>query len=124
MCVDRYVILGGHRDAWVFGGIDPMSGAAVVHETVRGFGLLRSKGASLSLSFVNNGVRRRSGTRIRRCSVRVCIHAGWRPRRTLIFASWDAEEFGLQGSTEWAEVHIHRPMPLHSTCTHTHTEHT
>uniref|UniRef100_A0A8C1TN47 Aminopeptidase NAALADL1 n=1 Tax=Cyprinus carpio TaxID=7962 RepID=A0A8C1TN47_CYPCA len=29
---------------------------------------------------------------------------GWRPRRTLIFASWDAEEFGLLGSTEWAEV--------------------
>ncbi|KAK5868520.1 hypothetical protein PBY51_009527 [Eleginops maclovinus] len=68
---DRYVILGGHRDAWVFGGIDPMSGAAVVHETVRSAGRLISK--------------------------------GWRPRRTLIFASWDAEEFGLQGSTEWAE---------------------
>lgn len=29
---------------------------------------------------------------------------GWRPRRTVIFASWDAEEFGLLGSTEWAEV--------------------
>uniref|UniRef100_A0A673BUD0 Glutamate carboxypeptidase 2 n=1 Tax=Sphaeramia orbicularis TaxID=375764 RepID=A0A673BUD0_9TELE len=68
---DRYVILGGHRDAWVFGGIDPMSGAAVVHETVRSAGRLISK--------------------------------GWRPRRTIIFASWDAEEFGLQGSTEWAE---------------------
>ncbi|TMS07474.1 Glutamate carboxypeptidase 2 [Larimichthys crocea] len=40
---DRYVILGGHRDAWVFGGIDPMSGAAVVHETVRSAGRLLSK---------------------------------------------------------------------------------
>uniref|UniRef100_A0AAQ6A1Z7 Glutamate carboxypeptidase 2 n=1 Tax=Amphiprion ocellaris TaxID=80972 RepID=A0AAQ6A1Z7_AMPOC len=68
---DRYVILGGHRDAWVFGGIDPMSGAAVVHETVRSAGRLLSK--------------------------------GWKPRRTIIFASWDAEEFGLLGSTEWAE---------------------
>lgn len=29
---------------------------------------------------------------------------GWKPRRTIIFASWDAEEFGLLGSTEWAEV--------------------
>lgn len=45
--VDRYVILGGHRDAWVFGGIDPMSGAAVVHETVRSAGRLISKGMSL-----------------------------------------------------------------------------
>lgn len=32
------------------------------------------------------------------------IITGWRPRRTIIFASWDAEEFGLLGSTEWAEV--------------------
>lgn len=34
----------------------------------------------------------------------VCVFLGWRPRRTIIFASWDAEEFGLLGSTEWAEV--------------------
>ncbi len=31
--------------------------------------------------------------------------AGWRPRRTLMLASWDAEEYGLVGSTEWAEEH-------------------
>ncbi|XP_048216353.1 putative N-acetylated-alpha-linked acidic dipeptidase [Perognathus longimembris pacificus] len=68
---DRYVILGGHRDSWVFGGIDPQSGAAVVHEIVRSFGTLAKE--------------------------------GWRPRRTILFASWDAEEFGLLGSTEWAE---------------------
>jgi N-acetylated-alpha-linked acidic dipeptidase len=30
---------------------------------------------------------------------------GWRPRRTLIFAFWDAEEMNLGGSTEWAEEH-------------------
>ncbi|KAM6158021.1 glutamate carboxypeptidase 2 isoform 1-T1 [Rhynchocyon petersi] len=68
---DRYVILGGHRDSWVFGGIDPQSGAAVVHEIVRSFGELKKE--------------------------------GWRPRRTILFASWDAEEYGLLGSTEWAE---------------------
>uniref|UniRef100_A0A671FR77 N-acetylated-alpha-linked acidic dipeptidase 2 n=1 Tax=Rhinolophus ferrumequinum TaxID=59479 RepID=A0A671FR77_RHIFE len=68
---DRYVILGGHRDSWVFGGIDPTTGAAVLQEIVQSFGKLMSR--------------------------------GWRPRRTIIFASWDAEEFGLLGSTEWAE---------------------
>ncbi|KAM6157881.1 N-acetylated-alpha-linked acidic dipeptidase 2 isoform 2-T2 [Rhynchocyon petersi] len=68
---DRYIILGGHRDAWVFGGVDPTSGAAVLQEIVRSFGKL--------------------------------VNKGWRPRRTIIFASWDAEEFGLLGSTEWAE---------------------
>lgn len=30
---------------------------------------------------------------------------GWRPRRTLVYAGWDAEEPGLLGSTEWAEHH-------------------
>ncbi|KAE8627748.1 hypothetical protein XENTR_v10007141 [Xenopus tropicalis] len=68
---DRYIILGGHRDSWVFGGIDPTTGAAVLQEIARSFGKK--------------------------------VREGWRPRRTIIFASWDAEEFGLLGSTEWAE---------------------
>ena len=33
------------------------------------------------------------------------LKTGWQPRRTLIFALWDGEEWGLLGSTEWAEVH-------------------
>ncbi len=33
------------------------------------------------------------------------LKSGWRPRRTLVYASWDAEEPGLLGSTEWAETH-------------------
>ncbi|XP_073425372.1 N-acetylated-alpha-linked acidic dipeptidase 2-like isoform X2 [Dendrobates tinctorius] len=68
---DRYIILGGHRDSWVFGGIDPTTGTAVLQEVARSFGAK--------------------------------VREGWRPRRTIIFASWDAEEFGLLGSTEWAE---------------------
>ena len=31
------------------------------------------------------------------------LKRGWRPERTLIFATWDAEEWGLVGSTEWVE---------------------
>jgi N-acetylated-alpha-linked acidic dipeptidase len=30
---------------------------------------------------------------------------GWRPRRTIVYLSWDAEEPGLLGSTEWVETH-------------------
>lgn len=33
------------------------------------------------------------------------LQAGIRPRRTVVFALWDAEEWGLLGSTEWAETH-------------------
>jgi N-acetylated-alpha-linked acidic dipeptidase len=31
------------------------------------------------------------------------VKAGWRPRRTMVFATWDAEEWGLVGSTEYVE---------------------
>ncbi|CAA9963830.1 Glutamate carboxypeptidase 2 [Pyrenophora teres f. maculata] len=34
------------------------------------------------------------------------VAKGWKPRRTIILGSWDAEEFGLQGSTEWVESHL------------------
>ncbi|MCC6745866.1 MAG: M28 family peptidase [Acidobacteria bacterium] len=30
---------------------------------------------------------------------------GWKPRRTIVFGSWDAEEYTLTGSTEWGEQH-------------------
>jgi N-acetylated-alpha-linked acidic dipeptidase len=33
------------------------------------------------------------------------VKTGWRPKRTLVYASWDAEEPMLLGSTEWAETH-------------------
>ncbi len=33
------------------------------------------------------------------------VQQGWRPRRTLVYTSWDAEEPMLVGSTEWAEEH-------------------
>jgi N-acetylated-alpha-linked acidic dipeptidase len=32
--------------------------------------------------------------------------AGWRPKRSIIYASWDGEEPGLLGSTEWVEENI------------------
>jgi len=31
------------------------------------------------------------------------LKAGWKPRRSIVLASWDAEEYGLLGSTEWGE---------------------
>lgn len=68
---DECVISGNHRDAWVYGAVDPNSGTAAMLETVHGVGEL--------------------------------LKQGWKPKRTLIFASWDAEEEGLVGSTEWVE---------------------
>ncbi|ORY08481.1 N-acetylated-alpha-linked acidic dipeptidase-like protein 2 [Clohesyomyces aquaticus] len=34
------------------------------------------------------------------------LKTGWKPRRTIVLASWDAEEYGLVGSTEWVEEYI------------------
>jgi len=68
---DEWVVLGNHRDAWVFGGVDPSSGTASMMELSRALGKLAKE--------------------------------GMRPRRTLVVCSWDGEEVGLTGSTEWGE---------------------
>jgi N-acetylated-alpha-linked acidic dipeptidase len=33
------------------------------------------------------------------------LKQGWKPKRRIVIGSWDAEEEGLMGSTEWAEMH-------------------
>ena len=68
---DEWIVLGNHRDAWVFGGVDPSSGTASMMEITRALGKLAK--------------------------------AGMRPRRTIVVCSWDGEEVGLTGSTEWGE---------------------
>jgi N-acetylated-alpha-linked acidic dipeptidase len=70
---DRWVLVGNHRDAWVYGAVDPGSGTASTLEMCRALG--------------------------------AAVKNGWKPRRTLVYASWDGEEYGLVGSTEWAEEH-------------------
>ncbi|PIA54186.1 hypothetical protein AQUCO_00900616v1 [Aquilegia coerulea] len=34
------------------------------------------------------------------------MRSGWAPRRTIVLCSWDAEEFGMVGSTEWVEHNV------------------
>ncbi len=68
---NRWIVLGNHRDAWVFGAVDPNSGTSAMLEVGHGFGEL--------------------------------LKQGWKPRRTIILCSWDAEEYGLIGSVEWVE---------------------
>jgi N-acetylated-alpha-linked acidic dipeptidase len=41
---DEWIILGNHRDAWVFGGVDPSSGTASMLELTRNLGALLKKG--------------------------------------------------------------------------------
>ncbi|KAG6024867.1 hypothetical protein E4U19_003506 [Claviceps sp. Clav32 group G5] len=39
-------------------------------------------------------------------SVGKAVDEGWKPLRTIVFASWDGEEYGLIGSTEWVEEYL------------------
>ena len=49
-CVsDRYVLIGNHRDAWVFGALDPSSGQAVMMELSRALAHLVQQGEYISL---------------------------------------------------------------------------
>ena len=41
---DRIVLIGNHRDAWVYGAADPSSGTAAMVETARVIGSLKSRG--------------------------------------------------------------------------------
>ena len=70
---DQWVVRGNHRDGWVFGAEDPLSGQTALLEEAKSIGMLAK--------------------------------TGWRPARTIVYASWDGEEPGLLGSTEWAETH-------------------
>ena len=70
---NQWVVRGNHRDGWVFGAWDPLSGQVAMLAEAKAIGAL--------------------------------VKSGWRPQRTLVYASWDGEEPGLLGSTEWAEQH-------------------
>jgi N-acetylated-alpha-linked acidic dipeptidase len=71
---DMPVLLGNHRDAWVYGAADPNSGTAALLEVAKGLGVLYRD-------------------------------HGWRPIRSIYLLSWSGEEYGLLGSTGWAELH-------------------
>ena len=67
---DRWVMVGGHRDAWSFGGRDPISGTVSLLESARTLAEVSRRTPFL---------------------------------RTVAVTSWDAEEYGLIGSTEYGE---------------------
>jgi N-acetylated-alpha-linked acidic dipeptidase len=68
---ERVVLLGGHHDAWTFGGVDPGTATAAMLELARVLGQMARQGV--------------------------------RPQRSIQLGFWDAEEYGLIGSTEHAE---------------------
>lgn len=41
---------------------------------------------------------------ISRVLMKLKLDKSWKPKRSLVFLSWGAEEYGLIGSVEWVEV--------------------
>ena len=70
---DQWIVRGNHRDGWVFGAADPLTGQVALMAEAKALGQL--------------------------------YRQGWRPAKTIVYASWDAEEPSLLGSTEWVETH-------------------
>eukprot|EP01104_Vermistella_antarctica_P011975 TRINITY_DN3393_c0_g2_i1.p1 TRINITY_DN3393_c0_g2~~TRINITY_DN3393_c0_g2_i1.p1 ORF type:complete len:435 (+),score=88.78 TRINITY_DN3393_c0_g2_i1:55-1305(+) len=54
---------------------------------------------------VNGGTATAVLLEVARAFADLAEETGWRPRRTLVFASWDGGVYGHHGSTEWAEDH-------------------
>jgi N-acetylated-alpha-linked acidic dipeptidase len=59
---DEWIVRGNHRDGWVFGATDPLSGHVAMMGEAKALGVL--------------------------------LKAGWKPKRTIVYASWDGEEPG------------------------------
>ena len=68
---DEWIVVGSHRDAWVYGASDSVSGHVSMMAVARAMSEMMKK--------------------------------GWKPRRSILFISWDGEEPGLLGSTEFVE---------------------
>ena len=68
---DEWIVVGSHRDAWVYGASDSVSGHVSMMAVARAMSEM--------------------------------MKTGWKPRRSVLFVSWDGEEPGLLGSTEFVE---------------------
>lgn len=73
---DETIVIGNHRDAWIVGGAADPNSGTAV---------LVEMAKALG---------------------RLVADGTWRPKRNLVLCSWDAEEYGMLGSTEWVEEYL------------------
>ncbi|KAK8073719.1 hypothetical protein PG994_004618 [Apiospora phragmitis] len=73
---DETIVVGNHRDAWIVGGAADPNSGTAVIVE-----LARALG-------------------------RLVAETGWAPKRNVVLCSWDAEEYGMLGSTEWVEEYL------------------
>ncbi|KAL7779416.1 hypothetical protein CFE70_008919 [Pyrenophora teres f. teres 0-1] len=85
---DEVVIVGNHHDSWMIGGAGEQRKFHVSIESLTCVADPHS-GSAILIELSN--------------AVGALLKTGWKPKRTIVLCSWDAEEYGLVGSTEWVE---------------------
>nr|XP_046236711.1 transferrin receptor protein 2-like isoform X1 [Scatophagus argus] len=78
---DQYIILGAQRDSLGPGAVKSGVGTAILLELARTFSAMVKSG-------------------------KTHLKTGFSPRRSLLFVSWDAGDFGNVGATEWLEGYL------------------
>ncbi|KAK8005316.1 hypothetical protein PG990_011353 [Apiospora arundinis] len=73
---DETIVIGNHRDAWIVGGAADPNSGTAVIVE-----LAKALG-------------------------KLVAETGWKPKRNIVLCSWDGEEYGMLGSTEWVEEYL------------------
>ncbi|KAK8024174.1 N-acetylated-alpha-linked acidic dipeptidase-like protein 2 [Apiospora rasikravindrae] len=73
---DETIIIGNHRDAWIVGGAADPNSGTAIIVE-----LAKALG-------------------------QLVAETGWKPKRNIVLCSWDGEEYGMLGSTEWVEEYL------------------
>ncbi|KAK8877322.1 glutamate carboxypeptidase [Apiospora arundinis] len=73
---DETIVIGNHRDAWIVGGAADPNSGTAVIVE-----LAKALG-------------------------KLAAETGWKPKRNIVLCSWDGEEYGMLGSTEWVEEYL------------------
>ncbi|KAK1803642.1 hypothetical protein P4O66_020759, partial [Electrophorus voltai] len=99
---DQYVILGAQRDSWGPGAVKSGVGTAILLELARTFSAMVQNGTHThTLARTFSAILQNTHT-----FIGWCLCAGFQPRRSLLFVSWDAGDFGNVGATEWLEGYL------------------
>jgi acetylornithine deacetylase/succinyl-diaminopimelate desuccinylase-like protein len=115
------LVMGGHMDSvpnggWLDGCLNVMAGVEVLRRinaeykgrppiTVRVVDWADEEGARFGKSLFGSSACAGSLVMEEARGLSELAKTGWKPKRSIIYASWDAEEEGLIGSTEWVETH-------------------
>lgn len=117
LCVlEKYVVIGARRDAWGPGFASSTVGTSVLVELARSISEMVKHGKCDSPADMFWNVKHQTNMEaVGGFSIMTCMSGhvfsfsftdGFKPRRSIVFASWSGGEYGSIGATEWLEVRL------------------